>query len=412
MQQNRPANLTEAEIQDYLLGQTRQMFIRQLLLGDSISEAELALFRKRFEIELASNRFVVIHFVIGHMESAIAPKNSPLHVSFMIDNVLSTLLEDAGRAFSVIDTDVTIHLVNLFDTITYDRLHSAVRTVVSVFQENLGIQIQAAISREYDDFSKISIAFAETEEILEFFHFSESSEQVFTYTMFLDRRVSFKNDTWLTQEKHLISLVQQKKYGQASDYVNRIFDTDLMDSIFDPKLIKVRVFTAAHSVIQVLSEQNPVHTKTLTDQFFHCMLHANSISDYLSLITDSLSLCASSQNSVGSTPPDWIAQANTYIQNHFDSFEISNKQVAEHVGLSPKYVSEMFRKYNSMSIWDYIHLQRIQKAKALILEGIPIADAAIKVGYGSLITMYRAFKKYAGQLPGELTRKSTENIMK
>ena len=58
--------------------------------------------------------------------------------------------------------------------------------------------------------------------------------------------------------------------------------------------------------------------------------------------------------------------------------------------------------YGGQSILDYIHYYRIQEAKILIGRGETLATAAAAVGYSSVLTMSRAFKRYEGTTPGRL----------
>ncbi|WP_141136787.1 response regulator [Paenibacillus herberti] len=84
----------------------------------------------------------------------------------------------------------------------------------------------------------------------------------------------------------------------------------------------------------------------------------------------------------------------------------SLQQAADYVHLNKNYLSELFKKETGSSYNDYVTLVRIDKIKALILEGnIPIGQLPEIVGYPDGSYLSKVFKKVTGMTPLEFKRK-------
>jgi len=85
---------------------------------------------------------------------------------------------------------------------------------------------------------------------------------------------------------------------------------------------------------------------------------------------------------------------------------ISLNDVAEHVGLSPNYVSTLFRQECGITLTDYLVVKRINQAKELLQElSLNVSEVRSRVGYRNMSHFNRMFKKLVGMTPGEYRNK-------
>ncbi|MGO4695453.1 response regulator [Paenibacillus sp. 2TAB26] len=91
-----------------------------------------------------------------------------------------------------------------------------------------------------------------------------------------------------------------------------------------------------------------------------------------------------------------------YIHRHYAQ-DLSLEQVAKHIGLSPSYVSAMFKKESGMNFIPYLHTCRVVKAQQLMNEQpkLPVDKVALQVGYENPRHFFKVFKKYSGLTPGQ-----------
>ena len=84
--------------------------------------------------------------------------------------------------------------------------------------------------------------------------------------------------------------------------------------------------------------------------------------------------------------------------------------IAERFGMSRAGVSRAFSQaYPDGGFLGYLHGLRLDKAEELLRGGtLTVSEIAASVGYGSTLTMSRAFKRYRGTTPGAYRRSADE----
>lgn len=92
-----------------------------------------------------------------------------------------------------------------------------------------------------------------------------------------------------------------------------------------------------------------------------------------------------------------LFQIMYYIRAHYDS--ISLQDVAEEVGLSPAYLSNLFKKETGRSYSSYLNKVRIEESKRLLRQQYSLADIAQRVGFSDQSYYSNVFRKYEGISP-------------
>jgi len=94
-----------------------------------------------------------------------------------------------------------------------------------------------------------------------------------------------------------------------------------------------------------------------------------------------------------------VALITEYISLHYDK-DLHLELIADEIGLSPKYVSRLYKDAMGSSITDTISRTRMEKAKELLLDtDLKVAYIAERIGIHSRTTFLRLFKKYEGVSP-------------
>lgn len=97
-----------------------------------------------------------------------------------------------------------------------------------------------------------------------------------------------------------------------------------------------------------------------------------------------------------------IHRAQEYIDENYVSEEVSLKNVAAFVNLSPTYFSALFKKETGMNFSDYLTKVRMEKAKELLCRTSKlVSEIAYEVGFNDYRYFGQLFKKYTGQTPRE-----------
>ncbi|KKD60642.1 AraC family transcriptional regulator [Grimontia sp. AD028] len=98
-------------------------------------------------------------------------------------------------------------------------------------------------------------------------------------------------------------------------------------------------------------------------------------------------------------PDPRIRAVQSHIVEHLDS-ELSIESLAAIACLSPTQFKKRFKEMLGMSAFQYITLQRMEKAKALLTHtDLPVQLVAERVGYGDLSAFSRRFSAHFGMSP-------------
>lgn len=99
--------------------------------------------------------------------------------------------------------------------------------------------------------------------------------------------------------------------------------------------------------------------------------------------------------------PPVLQRALQYIDQHY-SHPLQLSDAADHVNVSPSYLSSLFSKHLRRSFIDHLTDIRMEKAKRLLCEqNQSIKSISRMVGYQDPNYFSRLFKKYTGQAPSE-----------
>ena len=94
-------------------------------------------------------------------------------------------------------------------------------------------------------------------------------------------------------------------------------------------------------------------------------------------------------------------QINAYMEEHYTDNSLSLTTLADALNVSTASLSREFKRNTGSGYLEHLHKIRIAAAKKYLQEsGATIREIAEMVGYDSVLTMTRAFKKYENTTPG------------
>lgn len=107
---------------------------------------------------------------------------------------------------------------------------------------------------------------------------------------------------------------------------------------------------------------------------------------------------------IKASPSMEIKEALTYIEEHFAE-NLTLTMVAAHVGLSPNYLSQMFKHTTGKTFLEHLTYYRLTEAKKLLKQaGLNISEISFRVGYDNQRYFSQLFIKQEGITPSEYRR--------
>lgn len=120
---------------------------------------------------------------------------------------------------------------------------------------------------------------------------------------------------------------------------------------------------------------------------------------YLDALLDRLCREVASQSERTASSAVSPDQVKAYIADHFGQVDLNVNQIADHFGIRAAELSRLFNETSARKLYQYIHLVRLEHAKALLKEGGTLESIAQACGFGSTRTFLRIFKQYEGVTP-------------
>jgi AraC-like DNA-binding protein len=100
-----------------------------------------------------------------------------------------------------------------------------------------------------------------------------------------------------------------------------------------------------------------------------------------------------------------LTAAKTYVEEHIGAAPVSVEDVAEHMGVSARYVRKLFEA-DGGSFSKYVLHQRLARVRAMLsnarFDHVPISSLAYDVGFGDLSYFNKVFRATFGGTPSDI----------
>ena len=91
-----------------------------------------------------------------------------------------------------------------------------------------------------------------------------------------------------------------------------------------------------------------------------------------------------------------------FVEENYTSKDMCVSYVAQHLGISDNYLTRFFKEQTGKNFAAYVESKRMQLVEKYLLEtDWSMAKIADLVGYNTLDTFYKSFKKIYGLAPGK-----------
>ncbi len=220
------------------------------------------------------------------------------------------------------------------------------------------------------------------------------------------------SDVQMLDNKQLLSLMQFGDLETCADtfesYLNKVKFYS-MESLMLRLYIGMDVYLAARNVANRfgVSKEDFVLSFGSIDDISAKMQTIETTASYLQeMIAQCIRWRIASVSQNGNVV---IQKAREYIDNNYTNEEISLHKVAENVGLTPTYLSALFKKETKKNFTDYVTTLRITRAKELLCcTNKMITEIAYEVGFRDYRYFSQIFKRETGMTPRQFQNSTNE----
>lgn len=335
----------------------------------------------------------------------------------IMHQMLRTLIDNMlFRMFTGYVTEVDGMVACLLVSDSNDKLGSEnftteLKRIATLIQldilEKAGQVVRVAISRANTGIAGIEKSFSEAVELLQYAEITDSDEGVLVYREIPQIHMSDRDDQfWFKKEMQFMNCINAEDYQSAATLFSEILDNEYLLGGLPLKLANCRMMGLINSMVNALGKVRV----TMDADFFEQLDPWNRILNCKSLpelqrcsneIFNSIHEYTESQKKQSSY--DRMGAIIIYLKKNYSDPNLCASSVADEFGLNPSYLSRIFKKLVGMGLAEYLQRVRIDAAMELMKdEGLSVKEAAEQVGYSSVLTMNRAFKKYEGTTAGKL----------
>ncbi|MDR6880828.1 AraC-like DNA-binding protein [Bacillus sp. 3255] len=374
------------------------------LLENGISSGELERLSEEFELPFAFDSYQVIVFELGDFTLTDTGSSAIEEMIRAIDNpdgygpfcsyAVKTIRKRSDMLVSILNIDRNSPELGT----VYEFIHR----VTEGLQMSYSRSITVGVGKLYARADDIPSSYAEALRALQYKIVQGEGTVIFVEEV--GGRLAGKPIYSLETEKHLVNLVKTGNRSGWSELLETLWEEHLDSRSLTPEMIRnlfhalagtaVRtvyevhssmeeIFGAGFDLYQQLDQQPGLHKKK------ECMEEAfGQISGWIL------------QRKQGQSS-HMFTRIKAYVEQNYAQ-NLSLTVLGDALGLSPSYLSSIFKEITGMNCVDYINSKRVEEAKALLSRsGDTITDISDQVGFTNSNTFIRVFKKYEGVTPGQ-----------
>ncbi len=274
--------------------------------------------------------------------------------------------------------------------------------IKSQVEKQFPFTITLGIGKMYEGLMNIQFSYKEAVNALEYKLYQGKNEVISIDDILMHEEGLFYSDP--ENEKMLLNNIRIGEKGQVAVHIQRLFK-EIMDnrnnSISQVQQIFIRLL---NQIIEIVINQGISLEEIFGPDYnlYEELKGKETIRDIETWFLNNCNKFVEAINSVNQKKGRKnVEKILEYINEHIND-DISLNEISDWIGFSPAYVSKMIKEFTGKNYIDYLNGSRIEKAKQLLQNTqLSIKETGFKVGFNSIQTFMRTFKKYEGITPGQ-----------
>ncbi len=195
-------------------------------------------------------------------------------------------------------------------------------------------------------------------------------------------------------------------YSNASDYTDGIMSHSILKQEEYAAVVGISLMSRA----AIEGGLNPYDAYDLNDLYLQKVSNAKSIKEYKGITAEAARgyILAVAKAKAVQSQSVHIERCKTYIYSHLH-IPFSLKELAEHIGLTPTYLSSLFREFEHMTIKEYTLRERVHAAENMLkFSEFSISQIAAYLCFHSQSHFGAVFKRYTGTSPSAYRKRNRQ----
>ena len=369
-----------------------------------------------YGVHFIGDRFSVAVFFIEDAASLFADASDMSEMEknemakYIIDNVMTELANEGTSGFMVEIDDVQVCIINLTDgedaEEATEQLLQKIRSGQQTLNQYYDFSFTVSVSDFHQGYEGIRKAYAEAVQAMEY-RLLGGVGSVIAYRELTTQEGETEPIYVLEDDQKLLNCIISGEYQKAEETVDLLFETVIKEKSLQAGKLLVYDFSKmlykAARLVYSPEEQDDV--RLMIDHLLECEtlqeVHAQSLDIIQEICEDVESRKDTRQNAT-------IKKVMEYVKENYADESLSVAFIADQFGLTPNYLSHVFKESTGEKFLDYIHKIRIENAKEILQSSARYTMEAVarQVGYNNVSTFNRAFLKFEGVYPTKWAEKN------
>lgn len=326
---------------------------------------------------------------------------SAQEIHFIIRNALEYQLPDThvslfqGMVTAVLNTAVD-YQTNIHPLLSH------LREIIETLETEFQITISFAVSRIYSSPMDISLAWEDTQRVFEYQDTIAEDVLVSAYQDLSSYHLKSAPISYVDITAKLNTSLRIADFEGIRSILHELIDHEFGEGKPTVDILRFRTYGVVNTLLYLINDLRAVVGNELIDQLnagprLTRPMSFSALVDEIDALLDELA--ALSHQKTEATLPAWVTPVHDYVCEHFKDPNLSVGSVSDAFHVTPTYCSKQFKQRYGVRLFDFIQLQRLEAAKALLPSDKSFKDISVEVGFGCALTMTRAFKRYEGVPP-------------
>lgn len=343
------------------------------------------------------------------LEGGEGPDRDCALARLIIQNVGNELLEHDFQCFDLtVDRFQTAFVLNIPPSLSEEdpaapiRLASErLKELIRFAEANYSLSVQAGVSLCHTGLNNLPRCLDEAKKALERGTVQGTGEP----ECYGNRRDLSNSYFYSTEmEYQLVSLLRAGHFEEGKELLAHILDMNQEVPPLSEDTIGALLYEISSTLVRTMNNLRvrqglePLDIEQARSKLPEHVGLAEARQQYAQFIDEIAELTA--QASMGKTEK-MVSNMVEFIQANIRESWLDRNSVADEFGVTPQYVSSIFKKYKDENIKEYISRIRLERAKKLLVETSMLTrEVAEEIGSNE-VGIIRLFKKYEGCTPGE-----------
>ena len=389
----------------------RSNFLARLVKGRVESHEPLEESFASHQMKFISDRFALLLFYVEDYSGLFqdnerdAEKNLKL-VHLIIQNIVEELAGRRHLGYVAEADDMLFCLVNFREGLTeseaFTELTQVAHDAKRFIQVRFRIEFSISVSNIHRTFRGLPDAYQEALQAMEYkilnanpsvilYDQVRSYNGIYTYT--------------LEKEQQLINYIKVGAVNEAKVTVDEIMDgCSSVESPISVEMARCLMFNLTSTMLKASMEVSSRQQELFAEnqKSIQALLNSHNIAEMRRQLGLFLHMvCTHVEDKKNSHNLELRDTVLRLIEEQYTDGNLSLTVLAEECKVSPSYLSRFFKEQVGITLSDYITKYRVDKAKVLLIgEDFQQKHIAEQVGFSSISTFIRTFKKWEGVTPG------------